>query len=50
MYSERLRRYQPVLNDVRRTLVCKMARPQEVCIHYHEETGTVDRDYHTDTG
>ncbi|XP_053991470.1 exportin-1-like isoform X2 [Hylaeus volcanicus] len=49
MYSERLRRYQPVLNDVRRTLICKMARPQEVCIHYHAETGTVDRDYHTDT-
>lgn len=49
-FSERLRKYQAVLNDVRRTLVLKMARPREVCIHYDEDTGTVDRDYQTDTG
>lgn len=48
-FSSRLRKYQKVLNDVRKTLVLKMARPREVCIHYDEETGTVDRDYQTDT-
>lgn len=50
MYSERLRTYQSILNDVRKELILKMARPQEVCIHYDEESGTVDRDYETDTG
>lgn len=49
MFSEKLREYQPVFNAVRRTLILKMARPREVCIRYDEETGTVDRDYETDT-
>lgn len=50
MYSERLRTYRPVLDNVCKELIMKMARPQEVCIHYDEESGTVDRDYETDTG
>lgn len=48
-YSKRLVVYQPLLRDVRKLLVERMAKPQEIYIQFDEETGEVTREYQTDT-
>lgn len=45
----RLKMYEHILNDIRKTVIEKMAKPQEVYISYDNETGEVVRDFEPDT-
>ncbi|KAH8741383.1 exportin 1 [Cryptosporidium ryanae] len=48
-YSNRLAHYQPLLCDVRKMVICRMAKPQEVYIAIDPETGEVSRENIPDT-
>ncbi|EAA17678.1 Plasmodium vivax PV1H14065_P-related, partial [Plasmodium yoelii yoelii] len=45
----RIKLYEFILNDIRRTIIEKMAKPQEIYISYDNETGEVVRDFEPDT-
>lgn len=45
----RLAAYQPALNDVRRLMLARMARPPEVLLKFDEQSESVEREYHQDT-
>ncbi|KAJ1607688.1 putative exportin 1 [Cryptosporidium canis] len=48
-YSSRLVHYQSLLCDVRKMIICRMAKPQEVYIAIDPETGEVTRENIPDT-
>eukprot|EP01071_Lankesteria_metandrocarpae_P004817 Lankesteria_metandrocarpae@DN3708_c0_g1_i2.p1 len=48
-YCTRLALYEFALDELRRILIARMAKPAEVYITYDEETQTIDRDYQPDT-
>ncbi|OXB62715.1 UNVERIFIED_CONTAM: hypothetical protein H355_000313, partial [Colinus virginianus] len=48
--SWRVKQYADVLNNVRKVMIKKMAKPQEVYIQFDEETGEVTREHEVDTG
>uniref|UniRef100_A0A8C9GEN0 Exportin-1-like n=1 Tax=Piliocolobus tephrosceles TaxID=591936 RepID=A0A8C9GEN0_9PRIM len=45
----RIKLYEFILNDIRKTVIEKMAKPQEIYISYDNETGEVVRDFEPDT-
>lgn len=47
--SWRVKMYSGVLNEVRKVMIRKMAKPQEVYIQFDQETGEVTRDHEVDT-
>lgn len=49
MLCPRMKLYEFILNDIRKTVIEKMAKPQEVYISYDNETGEVVRDFEPDT-